>query len=99
MWSERKAISQQVYFEWLPIRETVPGDFDRIYRSFTAGDLLQLTMLDTRLQRDQPPADFPPLCEPSLTDPDREIRRKLRFPAGWPMVRQSACRRTCQEST
>ena len=73
VWSERKAISQQVYFEWLPIRETVPGDFDRIYRSFTAGDLLQLTMLDTRLQRDQPPADFPPLCEPSLTDPDRDM--------------------------
>lgn len=73
VWSERKAMAQQAYFEWLPIRETVPGDFDRIYRSFTAGDLLQLTMLDTRLQRDEAPADFPPPCEPALTNPDRDM--------------------------
>ncbi|HEX4871839.1 MAG TPA: alkaline phosphatase D family protein [Nevskiaceae bacterium] len=72
-WLQRKAWAQQAYFEWMPIREQAPGDVDRIYRRFAYGDLAELVMLDTRLQRDVAPADFPAPCEPSLSDPARQM--------------------------
>ncbi len=50
-WSERKAVAQRVYSEWLPIRVESP---DEIFRRLSYGDLLDLIMLDTRLWgRDQ----------------------------------------------
>ena len=73
VWSQRKAWAQQAYFEWLPIREQQPGNFDLIYRQFVFGDLVDLLMLDTRLQRDVAPADFPPACDATLTDPSRQM--------------------------
>ncbi|MDP3857217.1 MAG: alkaline phosphatase D family protein [Stagnimonas sp.] len=73
VWSERKAAAQRAYFEWLPIREQQPGNFDLIYRRFAFGDLVDLLMLDTRLQRDAAPADYPPACDATLTDPDRQM--------------------------
>lgn len=45
-WETRKAAARQAYSEWMPIRESDDG---RIYRSFRVGELLQITMLDTRL--------------------------------------------------
>ncbi len=45
-WSERKAVAQQVYSEWMPIRVESP---DEIFRHLPYGDLLDLVMLDTRL--------------------------------------------------
>lgn len=48
-WSDRKAYAQQAYFEWLPIRAKAPGNYE-IYRTFHYGDLLDLIMVDTRLQ-------------------------------------------------
>ncbi len=47
-WHARKNNSKQAYFEWMPIRET-PGD-SSIYRIFEYGDLINLYMLDTRLE-------------------------------------------------
>ncbi|MES1938825.1 alkaline phosphatase [Salinisphaera sp. T5B8] len=53
-WSKREAVSIQAYYEWLPIRETEPDNRERIYRGFEIGDLVSLSMLDTRLiGRDQ----------------------------------------------
>ncbi|MZR62540.1 alkaline phosphatase [Alcanivorax sp. DP30] len=49
-WEARKAVAQQAYFEWLPIRPREPGNFSVIYRQFQFGDLIDLTMLDTRLE-------------------------------------------------
>lgn len=50
----RKARALQVYYEWMPIRETEAGNRERIFRSFDVGDLLSLHMLDTRIiGRDQ----------------------------------------------
>ena len=67
-WTERKAIARQVYFEWMPIRDTPQ---ERIYRSFRYGDLVDLIMLDTRLEgRDEQPAS---ILDPTLNDPDRTI--------------------------
>ena len=73
IWAERKSFAQRAYFEWLPIREQQPGNFDLIYRQFLFGDLVDLLMLDTRLQRDVAPADFPPACDASLSDPARQM--------------------------
>lgn len=73
VWTQRKAWAQQAYFEWLPIREQRPNDYNFIYRSFDFGGLAELVMLDTRLQRDDAPADFPPPCDPALSDPDRRL--------------------------
>lgn len=69
-WSQRKSDAIQAYFEWLPIRavESEPG---RIWREFSFGGLIDLFMLDTRLEgRDQPVE--------SMTDPKRfESARRL----------------------
>lgn len=48
LWSDRKLYSQQAYFEWLPIRPKAPQNYE-IYRTFSYGDLLDLFMVDTRL--------------------------------------------------
>ena len=45
----RKAAALQAYFEWLPIRPIAVSDNERIYRSFSFGNLVNLHMLDTRL--------------------------------------------------
>lgn len=54
-WPTRKAIAQQVYEEWMPIRTDDPA---RIWRTLRFGTLLDLMMLDTRLYgRDQQDMD------------------------------------------
>ena len=77
-WEERKADSQQAYAEWLPIRTDDPA---RIYRTLPGGDLLDLVMLDTRLEgRDEQvsgpaegaPVDFT-LILTETEDPEREL--------------------------
>ncbi|MCH8542621.1 MAG: alkaline phosphatase D family protein [Alcanivorax sp.] len=58
-WETRKAASQQAYFEWLPIREQSAGNVERIWRDFQFGDLVDLFMLDTRLEGRDEPLDLP----------------------------------------
>lgn len=48
-WTDRKNNSGKAYHEWLPIRSPQPGTH-RIYRSFEFGDLINLPMLDTRIE-------------------------------------------------
>ncbi|MBU2039651.1 MAG: alkaline phosphatase D family protein [Gammaproteobacteria bacterium] len=50
---ERRAAAIQAYHEWLPIRSG--GDTAKIWRAFEFGNLVNLTMLDTRMYaRDKP---------------------------------------------
>jgi len=50
-WFNRKAEAIKAYFEWMPVRMPDPAlDTLRIYRKFRYGDLVELHMLDTRLQ-------------------------------------------------
>ncbi len=50
-WGQRLANATQVYFEWLPIRDNATN---QIYREFSYGNLVDLIMLDTRIEgRDQ----------------------------------------------
>ncbi len=44
-WLVRKAAAQRAYREWMPIREQPDG---RIFRKLAFGDLVDLTLLDTR---------------------------------------------------
>ncbi len=46
----RVAAARQTFFEFLPIRRS-PTDADRIWRSFTWGDTLELFVLDSRGER------------------------------------------------
>ncbi|AJQ96014.1 alkaline phosphatase D family protein [Gynuella sunshinyii] len=46
-WRDRKAAARQAYFEWMPIRENRAGGISRTLRY---GDLLELIMLDTRIE-------------------------------------------------
>lgn len=66
-WDDRKAAAKQAWFEWLPVREGVPG---RMYRRLLYGDLLDFSILDTRLEGREPPGD-------DIDDVYREDRQML----------------------
>jgi len=46
-WATRVAVAKKAYFEWMPIRENAD---ESIYRSIRYGNLMDLIMLDTRLE-------------------------------------------------
>lgn len=46
-WETRKEVSKKVYFEWLPIRD---NETRSVFRNISYGDLVDLIMLDTRLE-------------------------------------------------
>jgi alkaline phosphatase D len=48
-WYTRRATAVRAYFEWIPIRPVRMDSKDRIYRSFSVGNLAEIIMLDTRL--------------------------------------------------
>lgn len=67
-WNSRKANSKKAYFEWLPIRD---NDQRQVYRSIRYGDLMELILLDTRLEgREQQLYD---IADEQLYDPERTI--------------------------
>jgi alkaline phosphatase D len=66
-WTSRRSFSQQAYAEWMPVRYEAGG---RLYRSFTFGNLMQLSMLDLRSYRSKQ-ADN--LLDPDVRDPNRTI--------------------------
>ena len=46
---KRKTAALQAYYEWMPVRPADGNNPQRIYRSFSFGNLVELLMLDTRL--------------------------------------------------
>lgn len=46
-WEDRKANAKKAYFEWMPIRDNAE---ESIYRTVKYGDLMDLILLDTRLE-------------------------------------------------
>jgi alkaline phosphatase D len=47
---DRKAAALRAWYEWIPVRDPVPGRaFEAINRNFDFGNLLSLTMLESRL--------------------------------------------------
>jgi alkaline phosphatase D len=71
-WAVRKAISMRVYEEWMPIRVDDPAV---IYRSFSYGDLLDIVVLDTRLEgRDEQVGTLgATIAESEISNPDRQL--------------------------
>lgn len=67
-WQVRKSNSIQAYFEWMPIRETAFQN--SIYRKIEYGDLVNLYMLDTRLEGRMQQLQA---TSPSLNNPDRTL--------------------------
>lgn len=67
-WAERKAAAKQAYFEWLPIRDT---DELSVFRKISYGSLMDLIMLDTRLEGRE--RQVPNINDPALHDPERTI--------------------------
>lgn len=68
-WEDRVAAAKQAYFEWLPIRGNNPET--PIYRSVRYGDLMELLLLDTRVEgRDRQVYDP---FDPELQDEDRTL--------------------------
>lgn len=65
-YENRSAAAVQAYYEWLPIRENVDH-----YRSFSYGNLVDLIMLDERLEGRTRPLDS--LNDPALQDESRSI--------------------------
>lgn len=67
-WETRKAISKQVYFEWMPIRDNAE---QAIYRTIHYGNLMDLILLDTRLEgREEQIED---ITNPEINDPNRTL--------------------------
>ncbi|HWH28945.1 MAG TPA: alkaline phosphatase D family protein [Mycobacteriales bacterium] len=76
-WFARKAAAQRVYDEWMPLRLPVPGDPSRIYRRLGYGDLVDLVVLDTRLEgrsRQLQGLDGDEVVtDPAVADPARQL--------------------------
>lgn len=66
-WAARVAAAKQAYFEWLPVRQTVPGSTQR---RLGFGSLLDLSMLDLRSFRSQ---QVDPTDTAGLDNPDRTL--------------------------
>lgn len=63
VWDTRVDYALQAYYEWVPIREPASGDRKDADRSFEFGDLLDLHMLETRLQARSEELELPGATE------------------------------------
>lgn len=50
--SARRGAAIQAYYEWMPVRPTQVSEQGHLYRSFTFGNLVELTIMDLRTYRD-----------------------------------------------
>ena len=75
-WMNRRDDAAEVYFEWIPIRDNATN---KIYREFNYGDLVDLVMLDTRLEgREQQIND---VTDPALYSSSRTLLGAAQY--GW----------------
>jgi len=65
-WFDRKSAGIKAYFEWLPVRMPDPNDDERIYRKLSYGGLVDLFVMDTRLEGREEQ-------EVNVNDPNRTI--------------------------
>jgi alkaline phosphatase D len=100
-WFSRRANAYRAFYEHLPLRDaSIPrGPSMPIYRKLTWGDLAELSMLDTRQYRSNPPCGFGEAdrCpeafepEPTLTGPEQErwlLRNLARSDTRWNLIGQ-----------
>ena len=80
-WNLRKSVSRQACYEWMPTRESSSGN---LYRRFILGNLLDVSMIDTRLEgRDKQIEEVGPSAsqgaKDALNDPNRRIMSATQF--------------------
>lgn len=61
---ERRLAALQAYVEWMPIRPPVEKDLTSIQRSFEFGDLVNLSLMDTRLAEREQQLNFVDFMHP-----------------------------------
>jgi alkaline phosphatase D len=72
-WAARRDAAIRAFVEWLPVRLPDEAHPERIYRSFSLGDLAQLSVVDSRLVgRDRPAADGKRTVA-TIEEPDRSM--------------------------
>jgi alkaline phosphatase D len=71
-WADRRTAGTQAYFEWLPLREGMPG---RVYRDLPYGELADLLVLDTRFEGRELQINLVSDPDPltAINDPDRQM--------------------------
>jgi len=67
-WAPRRDAAAKAWFDWLPVRP-FPRAPRRIHHSLRWGDLAQLTMLDSRLMRDNQPQSWAAFMDGHLDGP------------------------------
>ncbi len=76
-WAARKSAAQRAYDEWMPVRLPVPGDPSRIYRRLGYGALVDIVVVDTRLEgRTQQLTGLDGdqlIIDPAVADPARSM--------------------------
>jgi len=81
----RKAAAKQAYYEWMPIRKS-----EKLYRTFSYGDLAQLIMLDERIEGRQIPPDTITLAAEERTMLGASqlswFKKQLESPATWKVI-------------
>jgi alkaline phosphatase D len=74
-WQTRKNVAREAYYEWIPVRGQ--ANVSTLYRRFSYGNLMDLMMLDTRLEgRQEPPTNFD---EPDLPNNPRKMISTTQF--------------------
>jgi alkaline phosphatase D len=74
-WETRKNVAREVYYEWIPVRGQ--ANVSTLYRRFSYGNLMDLVMLDTRLEgRQEPPTNFD---DPDLPSNPRKMMSTTQF--------------------
>lgn len=88
-YEQRKKSAKTAFFEWLPVREQ---EGEHLYRAFDFGNLVQLIVLDERLERDRPPRN---IDKPRYHDSTRTmlgykqrdwLLAKLKQPYRWQVI-------------
>lgn len=62
-WDERRNAALRAYYEWMPVRDPMPGEAaEALLREFQWGDLVTIATLETRLMARTQPLDYATLA-------------------------------------
>lgn len=86
----RRAAATRAFFEWTPSRDHTGGLWGEhsphCHRNIPLGPLADITMLDTRLEKDVAlGTDYVTIDQPGIDDPDRQIMSRQQL--GWALDR------------
>ena len=73
----RKEAALRAYYEWMPVRPAKENDSERVYRSFSFGNLVELFMLDTRLAGREKQLDYKDYLDPDTGFDARRFREDI----------------------